>query len=1473
MTSHLSKPLFLAVAFVFLGAWAAPAAVMTLGNDGIFRSGQLAITVGPTGAITVGTGAQVLAKWGCLLELEGALRCTSADQELVDSQRAVDVGQGLLVITGKINTLDGKQQLTYTQRLQAVDRGIRVEVAYALPGGKDAIGVMQNRRRPFGLMALAGGDYAGAVTRAVTRDGKEIPGSVPVASSTGQANLVPQEAPVQSMTVWHPKAITGITVVPGAGSYVEFLDFRRWGNLFRFNVHPDSDRTSFTQTILLADPLPVAPCSLLDVTLGPDDAYLFPCDRPAVIRLQVVNNLAGKLRATLDWILEPWSGGEPIVGQAIVDLQPLAKEIVACPVQPPRRDLYRFTATAVVAGKTAAELRFPLASIVPLPRVKGLSPANHFGFQGHIMERGVTQLGFKWLFPFIYWHTVEPEKGRYDWAPLDEIVAYCDRVGASFMLSVSGTPEWAASLRGMQFDDLIRKYSADTDAFNTMLVAGGGLSRFQQQFTTHDLHIKAIPANWQDYRDFLTALLRRYGPKITHLSVANEIDGLNSFFGSPAEYVEFLKVSAETVRAVNSNVRILGIGSYSYTPTLFAKAVLAAGGWKYMDVYHWHPYYEVNGWDTHAREQFSELRKYSKTIPGWVTEFGNPSPPPVDGFPMSEAAYDRALAQTAAGNPPSKFFSVGYGAALFKENGRWVLAPNGPKALPEAEQAKSLIRFYATMLAEGVEKFNLHSGCSPVTEREPHASAVAQAMAAKTLGECKPIRRLASASPSFRGYLFGTPQGVVAVCWTQAQQETVLIRSVPKSVRIADLYGNPVPVTFSKGTLRLEVTGAPVYLLNASPTLAVVDPIKDFAVSWPSAVFAGDAVPLKATFRNALEVPISMKFTLTPPDNWMVEVAKPDISVKPGARGEQTMLLHVPESPDPGLKKITVEFQCWAGDLRTSQTTTGNLLVAVPRPCPPAPTDFRLDGDVAEWRGREPARMDSKGQIVWQTDELISQQTSLWTGVEDLSAAVWYAWDAQRLLVALEVKDNDVQIFTNPAGREYQGDCVEVFCDGRTSSADTGYGKGVYQMLWTPPTQPGETGRFAKARDATGVAAVGKRTATGYAVEMSVPFTDQNFPGFAARASAVFGFNIALDDLDSGKGVISKIQMTLNGIARNHVEPSSFMRLRFESQVARKNPIVNGGFEEMAGASAAPVGWRVTNGGVVSEGAHGGQRCLQLRRTDKGGAVATQVVALEPDKWYALTFSYRTVGEIGASYVKVDRVVNNVAVVPGSDYTFDSAGFDGWSQGTVHLYSGKGGDADIELRLFARPNFGDENPANAALWIDDLELRSLGSGDLQGELVENGSFEAGAVGHVPPGWACRAANRPMPTVALREEVGVRGSRAMEIAVGEPQDVPGIDDFVCLSGTRRLEPGKRYFLTFWGRSDKDAVLHAGVTGAIAFSHQFFLHPKWERYTIPLTITPDQEASPRYTRFSRLAFAGSLKQGNVRMWIDDVSLRQE
>ncbi|OIO89237.1 MAG: hypothetical protein AUJ92_22025 [Armatimonadetes bacterium CG2_30_59_28] len=1445
----------------------------TLEENGVFRLGQSMLSVSPTGRISLSSGAHEMGTWSCLLELEGDERCRTADELLKNSRRTVDVQQCSLIVAGTIQTLKD-EKLSYIQKMQAVDQGVRIDVSYTLPDGKDAIGVMQNRRRPFGIMVLSGRGFSGAAMSSRT-DAGNVAGRIPSEPATSTINYVPMGRVVKSVSVWHPAAKTGITVAPGPGCYVELLDFRKFAEMLRFNVHPDKDRTSFSQTISFADPLPVSACSTVDVTLGKYDAYLFPSDRPAIVKLQLTNNLDKAIAPQIRWILEPWTQGDTLKGEQTAELTPAGTKTVSVELHLPRRDLYRFTATAFVDGQPCATLRFGVASIVPVPALKDLSSQSHFGYQGHILDRGVTQLGYKWLHPHFNWSDVEPEKGKFNWGPVDEIMSFCKEKGACVIPIIARTPLWASGMVGMTFEDLVRKYSGNPDSFNVMLTAGGGLEQFRKQFATKDLHTKCNPANWQDYRNFVQTYLKRYGDQVTHYEVASEIDGLNSFFGSPEEYVEYLKVSRETVKAFNPKIQVLGIGSYSYTPTHYAKAVFAAGGVNHMDIYHWHPYYEGQGWDVHAREQMEITAKYGKRLPGWATEFGSPAPPKVDRLPMSEGEYDKALQEAAAGSPPSNFFSVGFGAALFRKDGKLVFAPNGPMCLPESEQAKSLIRFYTLLLSEGVEKFTIHSGCSPLEEAEPRAAALSQAMISRTLGEARFLRRIPSESPYFRGYLFSTPEGNAAVCWTSARKETVAVDAAAVNLRVTDLYGNALTPRLTRGLVLLDLTDAPLYLLKVNENLRVIDPVKDFNVTWPGVVFAGDSVVIRTRFQNALKTPVTVRLAVTPPDHWKYELKAAEVRLEPGAKREAAIRLLVPESPDFGLKKMTVELQCEADGLATSQTNTGSFMAAVSTPCPPAPANFVLDGDPSEWRDREPANIDSKTQIVWQTDELLSQFTSLWTGPEDLSARVWHAWQPDKLLVAVEVTDNDVKVCSTPPGTTYLGDCVEFFLDGRTTSYQTEYSKGVYQMLWAPPEKAGAQGYFDKARNAAGVVGAGRRTAAGYTMEAAIPLTRENFPDFEAREGAVFGLNIAIDDLDASKGTTRKIQMTLNGIGRNHLDTSGFTRLRFTSEVPKKSEIVNGGFETAEGNPLVAAGWKINHGEIVSEGAHSGKHCLRLSKTTSGGGMASQSVFLQPDRWYNLRFSYRAQGDIGVSHIRLSKQTEaGVDVIPNNMYSFGSSRSDAWSNASLHVYSGKGGMGDMEIRLHISPNKGEATAStDASLWLDDMELEPLASADWRGEMIENGDFEEGALGSVPPGWSSGSHRFVAPTVTITDKESHSGSRSMQIAVGAPQDIAGIDNFVVHSGARRLEPGRKYALSFWGKAERPVELRAELVGPLIISHCAFLQSEWREFKVPVIVASEQETSPKQSRFMRISFAGALKDGNVKMWVDDVRLVPE
>ena len=1459
--------LLLLLALTSFAVSAAPP--MVLDEKGVFRRGDFTVEIGPTGAVRVRSGAQEIAGWGCLFELEGAQRCYSLHQALLNPKRSVDAAGGVVTIEGVVQTEDKRSLLPCRQTVTASGDGVMIDVSFALPDGRDAMGVMQNRRRPFGLMTLGGDAYAGGLWKSRAHDGKEGRGAIPADSpATGTPNYVPDSGKIAAMSVWPPKGRPGIMVIPGDGCYVELLDFRRMAGVLRFNVHPDTDRSRFSQMIVPLEPLPLPPVSVSDATLdSPYDAYLFPAGRPAVFRLQITNNRAAEVRPNVEWTVEPWSGGAVLTGreQPVVAGNSTGKAAIS--VVLPRRDLYRFTARVTADGVDCGAVRFGLASVVPNPPLAEIR-RTHFGLQGHELP-GAAQVGLKWRLAVLPgWDRVEPEKGRFNWKQMDELMARFRQAEFTLIASVNGTPEWASSLRDRAtFDDFLKKYAGDPAGLDAMVLACGGLKQIRVRFANHDAHLKSIPADWADYRRFLTEMTRRYPDQMKHIAVSNEIDGCNGYFGSPREYVEFLKQTWETAKAIDPGIKILGIGSYSGTPTPFARDVFAAGGAKYMDVYHWHPYYEGAGWDAQAREQFGLLRKYSPDAPGWATEFGNPAPPKVDSFPMSETEYFDSVKLAADGKPPSKFFTLGFGANTVKIGDRMYLAPNGPYAMPEAALARSLARFYPNHLAEGVDVFTIHSGTPIVNERrEPYSTALAQAMASATLAEAVPVRRIASAAPTFRGFLFRVPAGHAAVCWSTAERQSVALKC-GDGAQAADLYGNPVAVTPRNGVMTVELTDSPVYLTGVAADIAALDPVTGLNVEFPAAVAPGDAATVRVKFRNALTVPLAARIAATPPKGWTA-AAPVDRTIAPAQEADETLVVTAPRDAAPGSGSVLVDIRCKAGDVDLTQSVRRAFLIVMPVSCPPAPKDFVLDGDLREWTGREPARIERNDQIVWQTTELLSQFNRLWRGPDDLSARVWYAWQPEALLVAMDAVDDDLQLFTTPEGREYLGDCVELFLDGRAGTYRTEYGKGVYQMLWTPPVKAGEAGRFAKGRNAEGVTFAARRTPKGYAVEFRIPLTDANFPGFKAAPGAIFGFTVALDDFDAGLGTSRKIQMALSGSGSNHLDTSGFLRLRFDERVFKTNLIENGDFLDGA---PRPAGWRVTGGVVAPEG-DGGKPCLRLERKGKDGALAAQAVTLEADRWYVLDFAWRRKGALGVSYVTV-KPAEGGAFAPAS-YDLSSGDSAEWMRGALHFHSGRGGAAEIDVRAGLKSFGGDEAlPAQGTLWLDHLVLRTLTAADLSGELVENGGFESGAPGDEPPGWARGRTCEKPPRLRLTDREAHSGKQSCEITVGPPQEIAGLDTFARASGSRRLTPDRKYVLRFWCKSDQQATLQVVVDGPVFLTRTFVARQEWSEQVIPVMVTAEQENTARRSRQATLSFEGPLKAGNVRFWLDDVSLKSD
>ncbi len=101
------------------------------------------------------------------------------------------------------------------------------------------------------------------------------------------------------------------------------------------------------------------------------------------------------------------------------------------------------------------------------------------------------------------------------------------------------------------------------------------------------------PTNDQDYANFLTFLMNRYGSKVGDYEIWNEPDGSWAWTNpDPTRYTALLKTAYTAAKALNPSVNILG-GSLSgfYTnPQNFLTGMYAAGAKNYFDTLSAHAY-------------------------------------------------------------------------------------------------------------------------------------------------------------------------------------------------------------------------------------------------------------------------------------------------------------------------------------------------------------------------------------------------------------------------------------------------------------------------------------------------------------------------------------------------------------------------------------------------------------------------------------------------------------------------------------------------------------------------------------------------------------------------------------------------------------------------------------------------------------------------------------------------------------------
>jgi hypothetical protein len=173
-------------------------------------------------------------------------------------------------------------------------------------------------------------------------------------------------------------------------------------------------------------------------------------------------------------------------------------------------------------------------------------------------------MGAGWIVEYFPWQYLEPEKGHYEWAHADEVIAHARRQGLRVIARIGYTPTWARP-------------------------PGSEVSYLEA-------------ARYPDLGDLVYAFVARYRGQVEHLIIWNE-PNLSIEWGfrppNPTEYAEMLRAVYPRAKEANPEVQIL---AGALAPTLgapdamsdlaYLRGMYAAGAAPYFDILAAHAY----GW-------------------------------------------------------------------------------------------------------------------------------------------------------------------------------------------------------------------------------------------------------------------------------------------------------------------------------------------------------------------------------------------------------------------------------------------------------------------------------------------------------------------------------------------------------------------------------------------------------------------------------------------------------------------------------------------------------------------------------------------------------------------------------------------------------------------------------------------------------------------------------------------------------------
>ena len=675
-----------------------------------------------------------------------------------------------------------------------------------------------------------------------------------------------------------------------------------------------------------------------------------PGEKPE-LRIDVLNAGEKPVSATIEVETVLWGTQSGSVRRLPITLPPRDYQTVTTQLSPVPLGYTSARVRLIDTGRIVGTHSVGLCGLPqPVSDPRAFMGASGFGMGPDRADLG-KKLGVQAAEIMVNWRTMEPSRGDLRLERIGEALDVYERQGfkttCMLMITPSRTPLWALP-GGKRDQGGETALSRDTEAFG----------------------------------QFIEQIARRYGPRFAHYSFCCEINLLAQRLERGLEgYVDLTKGGAEAIRRVQPNAIIGGIGVSGGDARHTPRFPVARKLWEQLHAHH----------DGFFFDTYASPRYYGEGLR--VVE---PEENDLVGILRDAVALVRQYG-------PDKKVAI-------EEKG-WAIDTRLPVDAPAAvAMARCLTRSF--LLARSVDDvehymwFQLDSGHAEgdfsysLFRHEgdalnPRPGAAAYGAVAQLLAGATTPRRIALHKDLY-AITFAHGDGSRAAVWTPLDTPVLLNCKLPSGTRVTSMLSAPFAV--EGGALALSKE--PLFLWAPDVARQTLDRALGAGtfelpcVALEMRLLRRDTVAVRV--RSLLKGNMKGELELEAPAGWRIPECRRAVRLA----ADQTAEVKFHAERDGEIATRPGRFRVrWTapgrGDVRAETAPT---VLAVKRMVKPP----QIDGHLAEFANLPPINLDGQTYL----DPPDAPSAKLWTGIDDLSATLYTAWDDDCFYFAARVRDD-----------------------------------------------------------------------------------------------------------------------------------------------------------------------------------------------------------------------------------------------------------------------------------------------------------------------------------------------------------------------------------------------------------------------------------------------------------------------------------